>query len=419
MDKKKGFTLAEALVTIGIIGLISAIVIPTFIKNTTQQEMVARVMTSYNSLQTAYEQVKMNQKNRPPQFWDGNVLNLFAEQMGATSATFSAYETFNKTGAGTANSAASAIELKNGSVVTYVVGSDTCTSATGGRTCGTFYVDVNGSQKPNIAGVDVFAFSMTKNGIVPEGSGDDSLLGANCPTVGESCTAHVVANNNLSYLEGATPGETPNNPSEPTTPTCDFGVSENGQCLPSSLGESCANNCDYPECYNQYPQYCQYGGNTDNGNTSCSYAGQVNINGTCCYDTNGNGECDNAEDDSCGPGSSDSDDDESCTVVNCGEWGTWNSNTCSCDCNFGISENGSCLASDMGFRCEENCSLFPECKQTAGTSCYDASTCEFGGNSGGCYTSLYEACSATNCSYSSQCYEQGLAGCYYGGGNGK
>ena len=48
------------------------------------------------------------------------------------------------------------------------------------------WVDVNGDKKPNMLGRDVFAFVLTKNGLIPAGANNKSK---NCSTTGFDCAA--------------------------------------------------------------------------------------------------------------------------------------------------------------------------------------------------------------------------------------
>ena len=47
---KKGFTLAEVLITIGIIGVVSALTLPTLIQDTQNKELEVRLKTTFNQM---------------------------------------------------------------------------------------------------------------------------------------------------------------------------------------------------------------------------------------------------------------------------------------------------------------------------------------------------------------------------------
>lgn len=50
---KKGFTLAEVLITLGIIGIVAAMTLPTVINDSTERETVAKVKKFYSVMNQA------------------------------------------------------------------------------------------------------------------------------------------------------------------------------------------------------------------------------------------------------------------------------------------------------------------------------------------------------------------------------
>ena len=50
---KKGFTLAEVLITLGIIGVVAALTLPNMIKNHQKRVMVAQLQRTYNAIVNA------------------------------------------------------------------------------------------------------------------------------------------------------------------------------------------------------------------------------------------------------------------------------------------------------------------------------------------------------------------------------
>lgn len=51
---KSGFTLAEVLITLGIIGVVAAITLPTLIQNNDEKATVTKLKKMYSNLQNAY-----------------------------------------------------------------------------------------------------------------------------------------------------------------------------------------------------------------------------------------------------------------------------------------------------------------------------------------------------------------------------
>lgn len=55
--RRNGFTLAEVLITLVIIGIIAAMTIPSLINKTNEQETVSALKKTYSSLSQAYQKI--------------------------------------------------------------------------------------------------------------------------------------------------------------------------------------------------------------------------------------------------------------------------------------------------------------------------------------------------------------------------
>ena len=55
---KKGFTLAEVLITLGIIGIVAAMTLPSLINNYKKRETVEKLKTTYSLISNAMERAK-------------------------------------------------------------------------------------------------------------------------------------------------------------------------------------------------------------------------------------------------------------------------------------------------------------------------------------------------------------------------
>lgn len=64
---RKGFTLAEVLITLGIIGIVAALTIPTLIGNYQKKEVAVRLQKMYNTIQNAISQAEL--ENGPSEYW--------------------------------------------------------------------------------------------------------------------------------------------------------------------------------------------------------------------------------------------------------------------------------------------------------------------------------------------------------------
>lgn len=174
--KNLGFTLAEVLVTLGIIGVISAMTLPTLVKNHQRQVYVTQLHKVYNELSQASEAYITGR----------NAINLFeaglSSQNGVSNFVQSQMKTVKNCETTFTDCFASEYKNMNGSVVTnynaanascYALpsGASICLSFPGrvvliGRGRVDIVVDVNGKQGPNIVGRDLFTMGMGDDGFV-------------------------------------------------------------------------------------------------------------------------------------------------------------------------------------------------------------------------------------------------------------
>lgn len=203
------FTLAEVLITLGVIGIVAAITIPVLMKNTQDQELKTAWKKEFSVMSQAMTQ--MAQDN------GGNFAGVFTNSQKArnmfekylkfvkecdSGASFgncwaSSYKTLNNL-TGTWGNDAGLILNDGASVMFAAFGGGTwlnCTTNVGNGllACGYVPLDVNGPNKgPNILGRDIFDFWVLPDGrILPEGCVQDGRSTVNpCPTSdGANCSA--------------------------------------------------------------------------------------------------------------------------------------------------------------------------------------------------------------------------------------
>lgn len=178
---KFGFTLAEVLVTLGIIGVVSAMTVPTLMQNYQRKSYVTQLHKFYNELSQALVQYQT----------DRNALNL--REAGFTSSD--ALRSFFKSYFKVVNDCGEEIEpclLRSheykklsgaggiGVELTYYLtiasgASMTFSSTLNGDCVASIYVDVNGSQGPNIAGRDLFAIYVYNDGTIDDAPGEGGV----------------------------------------------------------------------------------------------------------------------------------------------------------------------------------------------------------------------------------------------------
>ena len=189
----KGFTLAEVLITLGIIGVVAALTIPTLINNYQKKVTLTRLKQSYSILQNAI--LSSQVENGDPQTWglksynkdydEDNLEALTKDTVTEVCEKFiipylktsgkPGYKNLKDEGwtdyyllSGKISTIPNAgksyyiIPLINGSTIMAAVNG----SATKLHSI-IFYIDINGSQKPNIMGKDCFAIELAfTNGVL-------------------------------------------------------------------------------------------------------------------------------------------------------------------------------------------------------------------------------------------------------------
>lgn len=229
--KKTSFTLAEVLITLGIIGVVAAMTLPALIQKKNDVETVSRLKKAYSVLSQAYTMA--TDKYGPIEDWgfdsdNGGMsdpenhkllanrfvpfLKLSQNCIGMTQSqvTKSCTERFYQT-----NSYQSVI-LTDGSTIIFRIYSMGCNVAFGPSrplktVCGNITVDINGKKRPNLSGEDMFHFYITRYGILPLGTQEDthsfqkgcnrngSNLGSFSDEKYLTCAAWVIYRENVDY----------------------------------------------------------------------------------------------------------------------------------------------------------------------------------------------------------------------------
>ena len=182
---KKAFTLAEVLITLGIIGVVAAITLPNLIKAYKKHEVEVRLEQNYSIIQNAL--LMAQAEHGDPATWEGlgitktrpNVVNFFEKYLlkymkidtgGRFSLTNLGYKTpvyrsDGKTVFMSAEQVSTKYRMNNGSTIPVItVGSKTYKNEK--YYSGLYlYLDLNGPKIPNTIGKDIFAYyvDLSKN----------------------------------------------------------------------------------------------------------------------------------------------------------------------------------------------------------------------------------------------------------------
>jgi len=196
---RKGFTLAEILITLTVIGVVAALTIPTLLQNTNQAEFKAALKKDYGILaQVGIQVANDNGGNLSDAFTNSNSFqNLFltyfnyikACNVGDSSCVNPTPDIWKEidgktpypsggAAAGINNPAYPRVVLNNGALLQFLPMSTSCVSnrLTTNDACGYIELDVNGILPPNITGKDHYSFLVSKTGeIIPMGADKDAL----------------------------------------------------------------------------------------------------------------------------------------------------------------------------------------------------------------------------------------------------
>jgi len=213
---KYGFTLAEVLITLVIIGVVAALTVSPIINTYVESSTVAKVKKGISILGQAKKLAEV--QNGSIEGW-----NFDVGETAETAAQFWSYLkphiSFVKECSGTgcyqnggiyylngsyyanynSSSRYQKFILADGSVMWFRTegGQEKCSITNGmvPNSCAIFWYDVNGDKSPNALGRDVFVYIMSKDGVYPH-------MENNCykNSTGWGCAAYIIKHNNMKYL---------------------------------------------------------------------------------------------------------------------------------------------------------------------------------------------------------------------------
>ena len=208
--KRAAFTLAEVLITLGIIGVVAALTLPTLIQNHQKQVYVTQLKKAYSTLGNAFNKmaadegvVDWNQTYCGQLYdliWNGNSLqsnealnecfNNLTKQMNVIKKKEFGETVNNADWCGNVCQADNYYVFMTSDGVTI-------------NSCAYFdlLVDVNGVKSPNVEGRDIFSFlvDFSDNKIIPRGSYGDYWKNCSATNLSTGCTAKVLIEGKMNY----------------------------------------------------------------------------------------------------------------------------------------------------------------------------------------------------------------------------
>ncbi len=181
---KKAFTMAEVLITIGVIGIVAAMTMPGVIKNYQKKQTVVQLKKVYTTLSQAYMQSVY--KNGPSDTWvDGSLtintesvkkyvqlywLPYFKSLQECSKDGDCGYdvqaEQYNGDTLSLVGNNRYTIILMDGTLIAFVPFSWNEASGQYWGNEQKFYIDLNGPRKPNFVGKDVFILQLHDNKVI-------------------------------------------------------------------------------------------------------------------------------------------------------------------------------------------------------------------------------------------------------------
>lgn len=225
------FTLAETLITIGMIGLIAVLTLPTLMNSTSDKERVARVKKVYSTLTEAHNRAVATYGPVATWFNNDTTAVQYAQRYGSRISEFlnvekdcgmevnkgclpAGWKRFNSVSLCNYDIAPDAykIVLSDGAAVALKIDKPKCDgivifNGMSMNRCGYIDFDIDGKKGKNEAGVDAFTLYIGPNRIFHH---------SNIATVAQFYTARnrmagwVLTHNNMDYLQADSTGKCPN-----------------------------------------------------------------------------------------------------------------------------------------------------------------------------------------------------------------
>ena len=226
--RKQAFTLSEVLITLGIIGVVAALTIPSLIQKYNEKVWITSYLRVYSILENAYR-LALNELG-PVENWDGVTVeyengrfkvvgyeneflyNTFKPYLKISSEFLEAkgpwgksvncmpdtsyYLNGNKVGnSGELGRHVPTVALMSGECITFGGANATHHSF--------FWLDTNGKKGPNTLGKDQFVFGLAKERLAPyawQDTARECNIHDSADRMGLSCGSWIIKHRNMDYL---------------------------------------------------------------------------------------------------------------------------------------------------------------------------------------------------------------------------
>lgn len=170
-----GFTLTELLIALTIIGAIAGLTIPSLMENLQKKLLITQLKSTIGAVQQLANNQLIYYKTKnlletdfadPTKLLQEKNFPIVKQCSTAAACWSEKYKKLSDMGVTTRVTEGNpkSVILKNGAILSYSNATGYPVLSNEDQAIGIFYVDVNGGDKPNIIGRDVFWFLMTKKG---------------------------------------------------------------------------------------------------------------------------------------------------------------------------------------------------------------------------------------------------------------
>ena len=221
---KKAFTLAEVLITLGIIGVVAAMTIPTVVKNYRRAVSISKLKKTYSTLQQAIQRtMATNLGYSYVNFSDGNTQSMIDWYNYYLKPNLRVQkDCFDEEGCWHSKAPTKLLNGNNhpwdsgtvgigGNIIVFrtfdnvFVNMDGANAADVADVYGVnvardalvMHVDVNGDQEPNVVGRDIFIFVFNNEVLIPAGNDKtNDEVNADCSENGNGyfCFSYILRN---------------------------------------------------------------------------------------------------------------------------------------------------------------------------------------------------------------------------------
>ena len=211
VNRKVAFTLAEVLITLGVIGVVASMTLPNVIQNYQKKQTVIKLKKAMNIINQAYQRSyqdngnlenDMNAQDYYERYWKSYIKSpiLCSSPDYCGYKKLYPYKYIDKNtyvGYELISDNYFAIKTIDGYILRFSAKSN-CTNVGSHAHCKSIWIDINGSQRPNILGKDVFVLQRNNNKISYDTYCAYNLktyVDDNCKSSGDCCARKIVNDN--------------------------------------------------------------------------------------------------------------------------------------------------------------------------------------------------------------------------------